>query len=152
MNRLPIRIAATLLCVCAAFTLANCGPSAPPCVVPAAGSSAMELLEGTWTVRAYDGTMDGDITFADGSLSTRWQDVTLVGTWEHVASLDNAHVIRLRIDEAWENDLRTRFSRFDEVELELVFGNRDHLYALQPDGAWTEWERVTPELPPETEE
>lgn len=139
----------SLLALLAVLALgaAACGPPAPPCLVPVDGDAALQLLQGTWTVRAFDGTVDGEIVFDGDELRTRWDDVTLVGDWEHVASGDNAHAIRLRIREAWEDEVRTRYGRFDLVDIELVFGSRDHLYALQPDGAWTEWERVTDPQP-----
>lgn len=122
--------------------LGACVPKAPPCVVPVSAGVATGLLEGTWQVRAYDGVVDGEIAFEGPRVRTRWQGVTLVGTWTHLASGDNAHFVRLTIDEAWEGEVRTRYSRFDEVDVRLVFANADHLYALQTDGAWTEWTRV----------
>lgn len=132
------------LALCLAVAASACGPKGPPCAVPVTGAAAMDLLDGTWTVQAFDGTIDGEITFDGADLSTRWEDVTLVGSWEHLASADNAHTVRLRIDEAWEGEVRTRYGRFDQIDVELVFGNRDLLYALQPDGAWTLWRRVPP--------
>ena len=127
-------------------TASACGGMSAPCVVPATGPDAITLLDGTWSVSAYDGEVDGLISFEGGLVSTTWEDVRLVGTWEHLGSTDNAHRVRLRIDEAWENGVRQRFGSFDEVDIEIVFANPDRLFALQPDGAWTAWERVAAEL------
>lgn len=114
------------------------------CVIPETGVEALVLLDGTWTVTAYDGRMDGEIVFDGDELETRWQDVTLHGNWEHLSSYDNAHEIRLIISEAWEGELQQRYGTFDEVDVSLVFAGPNHLYALQSDGAWTEWRRVVP--------
>ena len=129
-----------LACLFALTTL-GC-PTFTPCAIPASAEGAAEWLSGSWVVTSYDGTVDGEITFVGNDVQTTWRNVVLLGSWAHLGSADNTHVIRLTIDEAFENDVRQQYGTMDEVDLELVFATHDHLYALQPDGVWTEWERI----------
>ncbi len=139
--------ARALFAVCALVVVSAAGCGGGVCVVPESGVEALVLLDGVWEVTAYDGREDGEITFDGPELTTTWDNVTLGGTWEHIASVDNAHTVRLTIDEAWENGAQQRFGTLDELDVELVFAGHDHLFALQSDGAWTEWRRVMPVAP-----
>ncbi|MFT6398692.1 MAG: hypothetical protein ACJAYU_003454 [Bradymonadia bacterium] len=124
------------------FALAACGPKAPSCAIPMTQALALDWLEGEWTVTDHTGQTDGNIEFTGGRVETTWEDVTLRGDWQHRESTQNAHSIRLIIDEALEGDVRVRYSVFDEVDITLVFAGPDELYALQGEGVWTVWERM----------
>ena len=99
-------------------------------------------LEGSWVVRAYDGRVDGEIVFDGGRVRARWDEVTLAGVWEQVASLPNELRLRLTFGEAYEGEVLHRYGVLDVVELDVVVVGRDRVYALQHDGAWTQWERL----------
>jgi len=105
-------------------------------------SDATSLLEGSWVVRAYDGRVDGEIVFDGGRVRARWDEVTLAGVWEHVDSVPNALRLRLSFGEAYEGEVLHRYGVLDVVELEVVVVGRDRVYALQQDGAWTQWDRL----------
>lgn len=116
------------------------------CVVPTSVEDAREVLEGEWTVRDHTGAEEGAMVFRGDRVSAVWGDVELRGRWTHEGARDNAHRVHLVIDETWEGGTRIQTGTLDEVTLELVFAAEDHLFAMQTDGAWTAWTRVT-EIP-----
>ncbi len=123
-----------------------CGPKAPACAIPITEAQALNWLDGEWTVEVHTGETEGVIEFTGGRVETTWEDVTLRGDWQHLESTDNAHSVRLIIDEALEGDVRVRYGIFDEVDITLVFAGPDELYALQGEGVWTIWQRVAPSV------
>lgn len=124
------------------FALGACGPKAPLCAIPMTEALAFDWLDGEWTVYDHTGETEGNLEFSGGRVETVWEDVTLRGDWQHLGSTDNAHSIRLIIDEALEGDVRVRYGVFDEVDITIVFASPDEVYALQGEGVWTIWQRV----------
>lgn len=121
---------------------AACGTRGPSCAFPLTETAAFTWLEGAWTVRDHEDETEGGVTFDGNRVKAEWDEVTLLGEWEQIASAPNALTIRLVIDEAMEGDVRIRYGVFDEVDLTLVFATPGRLYALQGEGVWTVWERV----------
>ncbi len=125
-----------------ALALTACGALADTCLVPAEPSDALALLQGRWKVFAFDDSHEGEIRFDGDQIETRWEENTLYGHWRSIESGPNRHLIELWIDSADEGGVRQTYGRFDVVDLTLVFGDVDRLYALQSEGTWTWWDRV----------
>jgi hypothetical protein len=143
-----ILVAATLAVVPLSLSTISCRPAPVPCTVPEPGR-AMTLLEGTWTVKASDGVVNGEITFEGDTLRTGWDDVTLIGSWQHITSDGNLHTVQLDIGEAWQDGVRQRYGVLDTIVLQLAFVGADRMVALQHDGVWTSWTRVAVVPPPD---
>ena len=119
-----------------------CGGRVPPCAVPTSPEAAWRTLDGTWRVVTWSDELNGTIHFDDDDVEATSDDTRFVGQWSPVSSTDNAHVIRMSFDEATVDGTRQIWAEPTLLDVTVVFGTSDIAWGLQPDGAWTRWERI----------
>jgi len=119
-----------------------CGGRVPPCAVPTTAEAAWQTLNGTWRIVTWSEVLNGTIHFDRDEVEATSEDTHFIGHWSPVQSTDNAHVIRLSFDEATVDGVRQVWADPTHLEVTVVFATSDLAWGLQPDGAWTRWERI----------
>jgi hypothetical protein len=130
------------LVILAAIAVTACGGRVPPCAVPATPEAAWRALDGTWRVITWSDELNGTILFDGDHVEATSEDTRFVGHWSPVSSTDNAHVLRLAFEEATIADVRQVWADPTVLDVTVVFATTDLVWGLQPDGAWTRWERI----------
>jgi hypothetical protein len=137
------------LCFAAVLTLVTgCGaPVVQPCGIPTDVDAVADALAGTWTMLGADGETRGTVTFRGDAVQALSDETTYYGTWELAPADPFAHALTVTFTGA---DLDGGRQVWDEpliVRIVLSWASDTTLLALEDNGVWTRWQRLTSPVP-----